>query len=91
MELTRAICEFAQVKVVCTQAAFHFVAKEKLIEAGAQEVLSDQDEWSEWKAIGNPVVHIEVFFPPILPISLPLLILSFRFYFHSPFLAQEMG
>ena len=47
---------FADVKVVSTQAANHFSGDAKLPEP----ILSDEDEWSSWKQIGDPVLHIEL-------------------------------
>lgn len=60
-ELTREVSKFADVKVVATtKAAYHFVTKQELLEAGALEAYSDEDEWTAWKVMGNPVVHIEL-------------------------------
>lgn len=47
-----------QVRVVTTQHAEHFW-KEADLPDGTQ-VFRDADEWREWEALGDPVLHIEL-------------------------------
>jgi phosphopantothenoylcysteine decarboxylase len=42
--------------VISTKAAGHFSADIQL----PVPVLSDEDEWTSWKQIGDPVLHIEL-------------------------------
>lgn len=44
------------VKVVLTESAYFFV-KDEVIDC---EVYREQDEWSEWKKVSDPILHIEL-------------------------------
>eukprot|EP00742_Colponemidia_sp_Colp-10_P009908 GILJ01010843.1.p1 GENE.GILJ01010843.1~~GILJ01010843.1.p1 ORF type:complete len:192 (+),score=14.34 GILJ01010843.1:22-597(+) len=55
-ELVDRLLQFAEVKVVCTKAAMHFVSPLR----PACDVLTDEDEWSAWTKRGDPVIHIEL-------------------------------
>ena len=59
-ELVRALREWAEIRVVATGAARHFVEDGLLEQAGAEKVLLDEDEWRRWKVVGDPVEHIEL-------------------------------
>lgn len=50
-----------EVQVVATQSSLHFYDSEAL-EAKHEGVgiWSDADEWSDWKKIGDPILHIEL-------------------------------
>lgn len=47
------------IKVVSTQNALHFFDRSELTTRGV-ELHLDQDEWDGWKAISDPVLHIEL-------------------------------
>lgn len=57
------ICNF-KIKVVMTDNAKHFMKKERISnhskELNIEAILDDADEWSSWKEIGDPVLHIEL-------------------------------
>lgn len=48
----------AEVKVITTENALHFVSLEELQEMVS--VLRDKDEWKAWNKISDPVLHIEL-------------------------------
>lgn len=48
-----------EVQVVATQASLHFFDKEE-VESKGTNVWVDADEWSDWKKIGDPILHIEL-------------------------------
>eukprot|EP00096_Caligus_rogercresseyi_P014198 TRINITY_DN6714_c0_g1_i1.p1 TRINITY_DN6714_c0_g1~~TRINITY_DN6714_c0_g1_i1.p1 ORF type:complete len:197 (+),score=31.88 TRINITY_DN6714_c0_g1_i1:373-963(+) len=49
------------IRVVLTQKSRHFLPGEReLLDAGAQSVLSCEDEWGHWKERGDPVLHIDL-------------------------------
>mmetsp|Transcript_13719 Transcript_13719/g.36833 ORF Transcript_13719/g.36833 Transcript_13719/m.36833 type:complete len:206 (+) Transcript_13719:13-630(+) len=59
-ELEARGCEIAaQVEVVLTESAVHFVEIEESIPRGVR-VWRDEDEWKGWRKLGDPVVHIEL-------------------------------
>ncbi|KAJ3324034.1 hypothetical protein HDU76_013506 [Blyttiomyces sp. JEL0837] len=45
-----------EIKVVATQPALHFFKREEV----KAPVLTDEDEWSAWKKMSDPVMHIEL-------------------------------
>lgn len=47
------------IKVVFTNCALHFCDIESVNKIGVT-VYQDQDEWSNWKQRGDPVIHIEL-------------------------------
>lgn len=54
---------YPSVKVVATKAAKHFFNWEELNEFWfhhAVEFHSDEEEWRDWKKVGDPVLHIEL-------------------------------
>eukprot|EP01116_Phalansterium_solitarium_P022534 TRINITY_DN7475_c0_g1_i1.p1 TRINITY_DN7475_c0_g1~~TRINITY_DN7475_c0_g1_i1.p1 ORF type:complete len:230 (-),score=55.47 TRINITY_DN7475_c0_g1_i1:268-957(-) len=59
VELTKELLTFADVRVVHTKAAGHFVDVAQLVALGVA-VLSDADEWSAWRHLLDPVLHIEL-------------------------------
>lgn len=48
-----------EVQVVATQASLHFFDKAE-VERSGTNVWEDADEWSDWKKIGDPILHIEL-------------------------------
>lgn len=67
IKAVEVINEFAgrgcDVCVILTQAARKFVDKEELDEYFQEysiRVYTDDDEWSDWKKVGDPVTHIEL-------------------------------
>lgn len=48
------------IKVVLTESARNFVQDEDVINAGAEAIHIDEDEWKAWKSRGDPVLHIEL-------------------------------
>ena len=59
-ELYREITEFADVKVVVTKAAMHFVNTLENIEGMRKCIHQDDQEWQSWKEMGDTVLHIEL-------------------------------
>ncbi|GBF90347.1 phosphopantothenoylcysteine decarboxylase [Raphidocelis subcapitata] len=57
--LCRCLCEFADVRVIATAAARRFVGEGQLPPQAGQ-LLGDEDEWRQWKQVGDPVMHIEL-------------------------------
>lgn len=61
---------FSKVRVVLTKSALHFWERAKVYDATSWEaylsvadrvkLYTDEDEWSAWDAVGDPVVHIQV-------------------------------
>ncbi|CAM9920252.1 unnamed protein product [Ascophyllum nodosum] len=62
--------EFAQVKVVVTEASKHFIDRSRIYNPQAYAaytaldpptaVLDDAQEWGAWDAVGDPVLHIQL-------------------------------
>ena len=50
------------VKVILTNAAKQFVLDEDITRAGIDRacVYGDDDEWAQWRQIGDPVLHIDL-------------------------------
>jgi hypothetical protein len=46
-----------EVKVASTKSALYFFNQQQLPEA-VGPIAGDEDEWHEWKAVGDPVLHI---------------------------------
>ena len=46
-----------EVKVVATKYALHFIDTKEL---GETPLLTDEEEWSGWKKLSDPVLHIEL-------------------------------
>jgi phosphopantothenoylcysteine decarboxylase len=59
VEGLRSSCA-ANVRVVATQRALHFLRCQQAVEAKrlSAAVYSDEEEWSSWGARGDPVLHI---------------------------------
>lgn len=57
--LSQHLCQFADVKVIATASSRYFVTEDLLPEA-ARPLLGDDDEWRQWKQVGDPVMHIEL-------------------------------
>jgi phosphopantothenoylcysteine decarboxylase len=58
-QITKLLLEFADVHIVSTKSARHFFNEAELPDQCGQ-VLTDEDEWRNWKSVGDPVVHIEL-------------------------------
>lgn len=56
--LCHCFSEWAEVRAVASKSSLHFLDKLSL----PQEVTlyTDEDEWSSWNKIGDPVLHIEL-------------------------------
>lgn len=75
-EIVGALCENRSiaVQVVATEASLHFYSQEqvdqavrKAVTTGSEcpddvgvKVWTDAEEWSDWKTIGDPILHIEL-------------------------------
>ena len=57
--IAQGLLAFADLVIITTQSARHFFNDTDLPPASLP-VLSDADEWGSWKAVGDPVVHIEL-------------------------------
>jgi phosphopantothenoylcysteine decarboxylase len=51
-QLHAALSAIGDVKIIATKTSQHFV--------GDLKCLTDEDEWSSWKKMGDPVLHIEL-------------------------------
>ena len=57
--VARSLLQFADVHIVASKSSRHFFSHGDLPgECGP--VLTDEDEWREWRQVGDPVVHIEL-------------------------------
>eukprot|EP00904_Undaria_pinnatifida_P008427 jgi/Undpi1/4714/HiC_scaffold_18.g08067.m1 len=69
-QLAVMLAEFAEVKIVVTEASKHFLNRSQAYNGPAHAafalidppipVLGDADEWGAWDAVGDPVLHIEL-------------------------------
>lgn len=57
--LTQLLQQGAQVRLVVTECAEHFVSVEEPLPTEAQ-VYTDRDEWSQWSQLSDAVLHIEL-------------------------------
>ncbi|KAJ2077752.1 hypothetical protein H4R24_004939 [Coemansia sp. RSA 988] len=48
-----------EIAVAASSSALHFFRREQLPETNVT-LYTDRDEWSQWKKIGDPVLHIEL-------------------------------
>lgn len=58
-ELAHLLVAFAEVKIVATKAARHFI-KEIELPPAARHMHGDEEEWHMWEAKGDPVLHIDL-------------------------------
>ncbi|GAQ80769.1 phosphopantothenoylcysteine decarboxylase [Klebsormidium nitens] len=56
--ITAELVEKADVRIVLTKAALHFVKREDL--PSGVPIYTDEDEWATWSKIGDDVLHIEL-------------------------------
>ncbi|KAI3450152.1 hypothetical protein Pfo_006817 [Paulownia fortunei] len=56
--LCRQFCDFAEVKAVATRAALHFIDLASF--PYSVPLYTDEDDWSNWKKVGDSVLHIEL-------------------------------
>nr|GFA32905.1 phosphopantothenoylcysteine decarboxylase-like [Tanacetum cinerariifolium]GFA32917.1 phosphopantothenoylcysteine decarboxylase-like [Tanacetum cinerariifolium] len=56
--LCSCFSEWADVRAVATQAALHFIDKTSLPKD--MILYTDEDEWSTWSKVGDPVLHVEL-------------------------------
>lgn len=47
-----------QIRVIATEKSLHFTPKSAI--ACHAEIFTDEDEWTSWKELGDPVLHIEL-------------------------------
>lgn len=60
-EIVAQLREFAEVKVVATGPSRHFLSTlPDATQASLGPVLGDEDEWHQWKRVGDPVIHIDL-------------------------------
>lgn len=57
LELYNLLSEWAEVKVISTNAALHFI---DTIPKFKIPVISDKEEWHQWQKKGDSVLHIEL-------------------------------
>jgi len=58
-EIVRLLSEFSEVRVVSTGPANHFLQLREMLPPEVP-VLGNEDEWRNWKEVGDPVLHIEL-------------------------------
>lgn len=59
VELAHLLAAFAEVKIVATKAARHFIQEDEL-PAAVQPIHGDEEEWHVWQNKGDPVLHIDL-------------------------------
>ncbi|DBB07225.1 hypothetical protein WJX77_010998 [Trebouxia sp. C0004] len=59
VELAHLLAAFAEVKIVATKAARHFIEEDEL-PAAVQPIHGDEEEWHAWQNKGDPVLHIDL-------------------------------
>ncbi|CAN0523594.1 unnamed protein product [Ectocarpus sp. 12 AP-2014] len=69
-QLAAMLAEFAEVKILVTEASKHFMDRSEAYNSDAHAafsaldppipVLGDADEWGAWDAVGDPVLHIQL-------------------------------
>lgn len=59
VELAHLLAAFAEVKIVATKAAKHFIQEDEL-PAAVQPIHGDEEEWHAWQNKGDPVLHIDL-------------------------------
>lgn len=54
--------EHCHVRIAATKTAFHFLRRAQPSKTGIpfQSILTDENEWNEWQAMNDAVVHIEL-------------------------------
>ncbi|KAK7194262.1 phosphopantothenoylcysteine decarboxylase [Novymonas esmeraldas] len=54
--------ERCKIRIAATKAAFHFLRRAQPSKTGIpfQSIITDEQEWSEWQAMNDSVVHIEL-------------------------------
>ncbi|GIL64029.1 hypothetical protein Vafri_18017, partial [Volvox africanus] len=57
--LCRLLLEIADVKLMVTSSAKNFI-NEADLPTEVKPVLGDESEWRQWRAVGDPVLHIEL-------------------------------
>ncbi|CAN0024409.1 unnamed protein product, partial [Ectocarpus fasciculatus] len=69
-QIAAMLAEFAEVKILVTEASKHFMDRSEAYNSDAHAafsaldppipVLGDADEWGAWDAVGDPVLHIQL-------------------------------
>eukprot|EP00752_Nemacystus_decipiens_P003570 g3292.t1 len=69
-QLAVKLAEFAEIKILVTEASKHFLERSKAYNSEAYaafsaldppiRVLADADEWGAWDAVGDSVLHIQL-------------------------------
>lgn len=57
--VARTLLQFADVHIVASKSSRHFFSQRDLPDE-CGPVLTDEDEWRQWRQVGDPVVHIEL-------------------------------
>ncbi|PNW77132.1 hypothetical protein CHLRE_10g423450v5 [Chlamydomonas reinhardtii] len=57
--LCRLLLEIGDVKLIVTSSAKHFINEDELPDA-VKPILGDETEWRQWRAVGDPVLHIDL-------------------------------
>ncbi|KAG2446273.1 hypothetical protein HXX76_000862 [Chlamydomonas incerta] len=57
--LCRLLLEIGDVKLIATSSAKHFINEDDLPDA-VKPILGDETEWRQWRAVGDPVLHIDL-------------------------------
>nr|AGU68164.1 phosphopantothenoylcysteine decarboxylase [Crithidia acanthocephali] len=54
--------ERCNIRIAATKAAFHFLRRAQPSKTGIpfQSIITDEQEWSEWQAMNDSIVHIEL-------------------------------
>jgi phosphopantothenoylcysteine decarboxylase len=60
LEIAQGLAQFANVVVVPTKAASHFISLDALRGIEGVDVFFDEDEWNNWHKLKDPVLHIEL-------------------------------
>jgi len=59
-QLCQLLLQLGEVKVAASKAARYFFSEDQLPAGLSAPVAGDEDEWHEWQAVGDPVMHIEL-------------------------------
>eukprot|EP00884_Botryococcus_braunii_P011800 jgi/Botrbrau1/20620/Bobra.113_1s0045.1 len=58
-ELARLLLSVGEVRMLATEPARHFFTDHE-VPSAARPVHGDEEEWREWRTVGDPVLHIEL-------------------------------
>ncbi|KAL6075936.1 Flavin prenyltransferase-like [Balamuthia mandrillaris] len=60
VEIATALISFANVVVIATKAALHFIDQKALRAIPGVHLFLDEQEWQSWTTLRDPVLHIEL-------------------------------